>query len=146
MIHLHDLEPLLDFLQPHLHSPVLLLEKFNVLSHSLSLSHYLHILILLFLDCTVQLYDLGFRCLNVFFVLMLKFNYFRYQKFVFVLDLAVQKVFLLELGLQILYSIDNKGGVSVWMVLGRCQLREGRVIHFDVLSNWRRICVQKFEK
>lgn len=146
MIHLHDLEPLLDLLEPHLNGPVLRLEKFNVLSHSLSLSHYLLVLILLFLDCTVKLDDLGFRCLNVFFVLVLKFNYFRYQKFVFVLDLAVQKVFLLELRLQILYSIDDKGGVSVWMLLGRCQLREGRVTHFDVLSNWRRICVQKFEK
>jgi len=120
MIHLHDLESLLDFLQPHLHSPVLSLEKFYVLSHPIRLSHYLHVFILLFLDCTVQLNDLGFRCLHIFFVLVLKFNYFRYQKFVFVLDLAVQKVFLLELGLQILYSIDDKSGVSVWMLLGRC--------------------------
>jgi hypothetical protein len=146
MIHLHDLEPLLDLLEPHLHGPVLLLEKFNVLSHSLSLSHYLHVLILLFLDCTVQLDDLGFCCLHIFFVLVLKFNYFRDQKFVFVLDLAVQKVFLLELGLQILYSIDDKGGVSVWMLLGWCQLREWRVTDLYVLSNRRRICVQKFEK
>ena len=95
MIRLYHFKPVLNLLEPHLHGPVLNFEKLNVLSHPLSLSHYLSILILLFLNCSVKLNDLGFCSLHVFFVLMLEFHYFGDQKFVFVLDLAVQKVFLL---------------------------------------------------
>jgi hypothetical protein len=76
MIRLHYLEPLFDLSEPHLHSPVLLFEKLNVLPHPLGLSNDLHVLILLFLDCTVKLNDLGFRSLHIFFVLVLEFHYF----------------------------------------------------------------------
>jgi hypothetical protein len=36
--------------------------------------------------------------------------------------------------------------VGIWMLLGRGHLRDRRAADIDMLSDWGRICIQKFEK
>ncbi len=113
MIRLNHLEFVFNLLKSHLHGPVLSLQELDMLAHPLFLPLNQHLFLLFIPNYAVELYYLGPSHLHVLFVLPLKLNDLRDQQAVFVLHLAVQEVFLVQLRLQVFNTLNYQGSVGV---------------------------------